>query len=216
MLGRIQKSGQENEIFFRPVLTSAHSDTLTPLPHALRGPSASKCRGPCRGLKPLPPLAAKQNKGVIEMSPESSWLDKGVSRIMNRSKPNDRSKGQLILKNMLPKKMSEVLLDFAEPLLEGLSPNADTESRKSVLQVAVVIWNYSIALKTQNQKYIKLFKNIRPMFDGGIGEQVLALMMGRKESLYPENNTYIADFDLNWDEKESEYHLTVMSTESPK
>ena len=86
--------------------------------------------------------------------------------------------------------MSEVIEDFAEPLLEG----ADTpdEFRKA-LTIAMIAWNYSLldeaARAEPDPTRAELMADplVRDMFEA---------LIERKRQLYPDNRRAILDFQL--------------------
>ena len=148
------------------------------------------------------------------MSKNKTWLDNAVERIA--SKPE--YKGKTILKNTLPQKMSEVLLDFAKPLLDGIDMS-DRLALESVIKMAATVWNYSIVMGKPSGGIISRLhkKSIEAMvakaFSGNIGECVLKTLLDRKKALYPDNKHAVADFEVKWNSDGSQFHLTVMSTE---
>ena len=144
-----------------------------------------------------------------------TWLDKGTDKILN--KPEYANKKFKIVKNALPKKMSEVLLDFAAPLLESIDMS-DRLAIKSAIQMAVFIWNYSVIesgcqpdrLSGTTVKSVKQLVEKRFRSDP-IGRVVLDTLLERKKTLYSENNRMIIDFDMSWDKRGENMHLTIFS-----
>ena len=144
-----------------------------------------------------------------------SWLDKGTEKIL--SKPEYANKKFAIMKNALPQKMSEVLLDFAAPLLDTINMS-DKAVLESTIQTAVFIWNYAIIkgghypktltkrmadqIKTLVEKQLSCDPDFRMLF---------TILLDRKKSLYPDNNRMIVDFNISWDKKDETMHLTVLS-----
>ncbi len=120
------------------------------------------------------------------MAKIESWLDKGI---VSLSEKHDL-KGKAVLKNVLSKKMSEVLLEFAMPLLEGID-TSDECLLRATLTVAVTVWNYSILKQScgSNQK-TKLQKKLTASaiasgFRDPIGQEVLRVLLERKTELFP-------------------------------
>ena len=154
----------------------------------------------------------------IAMDNKNKWLDAGINNILK--KPVYEKANTTILKNMLPQKLSAVLLDFAKPLLD-ITDLSDETATKSAVMVAVTIWNYSIINDENappNTMINGLDKNlitstIENAFNGYIGERVFTDLLNRKKSLYPENHRIIGDFDLNWNKAKTEFHLTVLTND---
>ena len=121
------------------------------------------------------------------------------------------------MKNALPQKMSEVLLDFAAPLLDTIDMR-DKAVLEPTIQIAIFIWNYAVIVSGQYPKTLTkgmvgqvkaLVENRRsndPVF-----RTLLAVLLERKKSLYPDNNRMIVDFNVSWDKKGENMHLTVFS-----
>jgi len=151
------------------------------------------------------------------MADKNKWLDAGLENMLKN--PAYAKSNTTILKNMLPQKMSAVLLDFAKPLLD-ITDLSDKAAAKSAITVAATVWNYSIinddnassslAIGSPDKKSI--LTAIENAFHGYIGERIFADLLSRKKSLYPENNRIIGDFDLNWNESGTEVHLSVITT----
>jgi len=149
------------------------------------------------------------------MPQKKSWLDKGIESII---KKDPVYADKIMMKNALPQKMSEVLLDFAKPLLDEIDPH-NKKALNSAILTAVTVWNKIVHIERQtpsdsfadrlNRKSMMVM--YRRAFKGDIGESVLAALQERKQSLYPDNKCRIVDFDINWDDPEYTYHLTVMS-----
>jgi len=101
-------------------------------------------------------------------------------------------------------KMSEVIQDFAEPLLDG----ADSpEEVKKALVIAMVAWNHSL-LQEAGEPGL-----------GGIKSDLLAdptvrgvfeSLVERKWALYPDNRRFILDYELI--PSGHEYRFNVIST----
>ena len=152
------------------------------------------------------------------MDSKNKWLDAGIEKMLKN--PAYAKANTTVLKNMLPQKMSAVLLDFAKPLLDMIDLSDETATRSAVM-VAVSIWNYSII----NNKNVPtkpildgldkktIIATVEKAFRGHIGERILTDLLSRKKSLYPDNNRLIGDFDLTWNKSKTEFHLTVFTSE---
>jgi hypothetical protein len=110
----------------------------------------------------------------------------------------------IVLCDGAAEKMSEVIEDFAEPLLSRAdSPDDVTKA----LQIAMAAWNYSLldeAAKAEPDcPYSFLFAdpNMRSVFE---------FLLERKRRLYPENTRAILDFQLV--PNGTEFQFNVVST----
>ena len=144
-----------------------------------------------------------------------SWLDNGTDKILR--KPEYANKEPKIIKNALPQKMSEVLLDFAAPLLESIDMS-DRFVLKSAIQTDIFIWNYSIIdsgfqPKTLTGNTADSVKNMveKQFCRDPMTRIMIATLLERKKTLYPDNNRMIVDFDMSWDKKGENMHLTILS-----
>ena len=101
-------------------------------------------------------------------------------------------------------KMSEVIEDFAEPLLSRAESPEDV---KTALLVAMTAWNYSLldeeAKAEPDNPHLKLLAdpNARSIFDS---------LLERKRLLFPDNRRAIIDFELI--PNGTEYQFNVVST----
>ena len=144
-----------------------------------------------------------------------SWLDKGTEKILG--KPEYANKKFKIMNNALPQKMSEVLLDFAAPLLDAID-KSDKVVLESTIKMATFMWNYAVISSGQYPKILtkSLVNQVKTTVENQIGNDpifrtFLAILMERKKSLYPDNNRMIVDFNVNWDRNGDTFHLTVLS-----
>jgi hypothetical protein len=115
-----------------------------------------------------------------------------------------RHPDSILLCGNAQEKMSEVLEDFAEPLLREAKTPEDT---KKALLIAMVAWNYSLlddaARQDPNAPHAAMMADpiVRDMFNS---------LAARKQALYPNNRRIILDFQLI--PNGSEYRFNVVST----
>jgi hypothetical protein len=86
-------------------------------------------------------------------------------------------------------KMSQVLEEFAQPLLRDAQ---SLDELKKALLVAMVAWNHSLldeAAAAESEMASRLFAN--PNF-----RPVLNALIARKKQLYPHNRRFILDYEL--------------------
>lgn len=144
-----------------------------------------------------------------------SWVDKGTAKIWG--KPEYANRNYTVIKNALPEKMSTVLLNFAQPLIETVDMS-DKLVAKSTIQMATFIWNYAViksgetsaslpdALITMVVNEVEKQQKNDPIFKSVIDD-----LLERKISLYPDNNRMISDFDISWSNNGASMHLTVFT-----
>jgi hypothetical protein len=144
---------------------------------------------------------------------KKSWLDNGIDSL---AKSNPALNGKVIVKNARPQKMSEILLDFAKPILDDIDIT-DTLVLRPALKIAIVAWNHLVTSadgQPRNRRASELLGSaVAQTFGDPIGQEIFRLLSERKKLLYPDAKVLIADFDLAWDNKTNELHLTVMSAD---
>lgn len=120
----------------------------------------------------------------------TSTLDKGLESMLAK---NPALKGKTVLRNALPIKMSEVLLEYAQPLLDGVGENK-TEF-VNALKMAMVVWNYEIMTEEG-----KVTDEMRMLFEYGLmdkdSKEIISILQERKKKLFPDIKHTIADFKL--------------------
>ena len=106
-------------------------------------------------------------------------------------------------------KMSEMILEYAEPLLE----NAQTEGEMSAaIAFAIAAWNASYLPDKKWRR--SLVDCIVTEFDSPEGsrdlEDSMLAMVDRKRALYADEDRVVHDFELTFDGDQA--HLSVIST----
>jgi len=108
-----------------------------------------------------------------------------------------------------PRKMSEVLMDFAQPLLDIV----DDAGFKNVIILASLCWNLSFLPEQKQQKQLKIIVDelskpdplIRPELDAWVRK-----LLQRKKALFADDRRMIVNYKVV-DEKDGQ-RLFVMST----
>ena len=111
-------------------------------------------------------------------------------------------------------KMSEILLDFARPLFTDVDKESDAFD--TAVGIAVTVWNISQAPEeVQDALLDELLDRATeddPSAADGL-QQTLALMLERKQQLYPDNNRIVLDYKIV--KRGSHTHVDVVSTVTP-
>lgn len=132
---------------------------------------------------------AKFNPGQIAFS--SAYQKKHPDTILLSGNPGE--------------KMSDVIRDFAEPLLQDAQ---SVEEVRKALGIAMAVWNYSLlddAIRAKpDSKTAELLSNpaLRAIFD---------FLIARKQQLYPENRRIIVDYQFHFG-PENTIAFNVIST----
>ena len=96
-------------------------------------------------------------------------------------------------------KMSEVILDFAEPFLEGIR---DEESWETMIGFAILCWNIALTSEEEQEKslsdriaeLVKSAKNDPSAAD--FLEVIGRLLLERKKALFPDNKRPILNYEI--------------------
>ena len=109
-----------------------------------------------------------------------------VDRV-RQSLPGERIK---IVKRHAGRKISEVLMEFAEPWLDEAR---NDDQRKPVIGMAVLAWNLAAIPEPER------WDGVSPEFAETLrepAEAILKEMIGRKLSVYPEENRSLLDYEV--------------------
>ena len=154
------------------------------------------------------------------MSTDKSSNGDGIKKIIQ----DPKFAGKLILKDMLPIKMSTVLLDFAKPLLDKTDFSNKRAAEKTI-QKAVEVWNYSIVLDRvcansgaeENRLYrLAMAAMIKNKLSFRISQSDYKSLLERKESLYPDYNHFIIEHNVRWSDGGNQMHLAVVTGDANK
>jgi hypothetical protein len=131
-----------------------------------------------------------------------------LQRAMERStKPNN----EIIVTTPKKEKMSEIILKFAQPLLNGTT---SAKEEKSAITTAIIGWNLSLLPKDLQSNYIKdITKSLNPSNPSKSfsddAHEVFNFLIVRKKSLFPKINRMVVDFELV--DTPDGLHLNVVS-----
>lgn len=144
----------------------------------------------------------------------------GIERIIQ----DPRFAGKFILKDMLPIKMSAVILDFAEPLLDKIDLSNKRVTEKTI-QKAIEIWNYTIVIDracveagaVDNRLYrLAMAGTVKQRLSFRISKTDYYELLERKEALYPDNNFFIIEHNVRWSDNDGQMHLAVVTGDASK
>ncbi len=97
---------------------------------------------------------------------------------------------------MPPRKLSEVLLEFAKPLLDELD---DAESCERAIELVALSWNLSLLDERERWRILHDFAADMGQRDALVQqqtEQMVRELVERKKALYPEDRRMVVDFKL--------------------
>jgi hypothetical protein len=106
------------------------------------------------------------------------------------------------------RKMSEILMEFAGPLLAQVS---DDEHRKLVIGISVLGWNYALFPSNERASFLESMRGYMPGMDAETMEKFLAALAERKARLFPDILRYILDFEFSSTEGRLELFVTSVA-----
>lgn len=136
-------------------------------------------------------------------------IEKSQEQLKNRVKKNLGDK-VILHQNELPIKMSEVILELADELLEMANTKKQYES---VIMITVLAWNLAtLESQTQSQEALESFlnKNVHDEQHKKDTLEIITALIKKKNLLFPYINRIIVDFQLVGNKKN--FHLNVIST----
>ena len=106
------------------------------------------------------------------------------------------------------RKMSEVILDFAEPLLDAID---DDELFEKAIGCAVVCWNLSFLTEIKKQRHVRAIVNkldksdLLTRFEA---EDYVRMLLERKRILFADEKRIVINYKIV---EEDQHHLSVVS-----
>jgi hypothetical protein len=124
----------------------------------------------------------------------------GNSRRLKRAMRATRSRGHIVSDELDGVKMSEVLLDFAEPLVGGLSLPDDRDAFVAALKIAGLLWNEAVCpgQGSSEELYARLSDGMGIPRDPGM-EKLFDAVIVRGRLLYPDLDRLVASVHVTVD-----------------
>lgn len=115
----------------------------------------------------------------------------------------------ILIENPQKEKISEILLEFAEPLTAACEGD---KAFYNALQLSVIAWNSSFfSLKERNELIDEgINKHIDNNEDREITKEIISMMLDRKKKNFSHIKMFIVDFEITY--KGKKRHLTVLSS----
>jgi hypothetical protein len=154
-------------------------------------------------------LKKKKNK---TRKPLSVGMARLVQRLPNLNLP---AQEKVLINPPEHEKMSEVILDFAQPLLD-MSDN--DEATQKAIDFAIVAWNFAIIKERSGEQALEemMRKTAKPGTDEAMIERYkphFDMLFQRKRELFPDNQRMILDYEFT--ESRDKFHLNVLSYSAP-
>ena len=127
-----------------------------------------------------------------------------------RSKSLANEQTQFPLGNISARKLSEVVLEFGEPLINEVK---GTESEESAIKMSVIFWNASLlpqqkALEIMKSDFDNLANGIHALISGF--HSMFNMMYDRKQNYFSTDNRFIVDYSL--EKNRDGFYFQVVST----
>jgi hypothetical protein len=114
-----------------------------------------------------------------------------------------------IIRDSTLEKMSDILLDYAEPFLDVIDIDNNAEYEK-IIMIAIAFWNCSI-MEDSPKSRKKIRKLLEPIMPDDESRSVVQYMLERKQKMYPNNKRMILNYELT-ETPGGGFHLSVAST----
>ena len=155
-------------------------------------------------------VSSVESQNEYNESEEERYTNEGLERLQqkyNKEHPNQNAE---IIRNLNKEKMSEVLLEFGEPLFNKVDGD-DLEENKHAARLIIALWN-SIVAHERGQEKTSPLTNV--YLNGLLKRRGLPNIDEwriRKKELFPNNKRYVLDFEFA-ERDDDQFHLTVIST----
>ena len=162
--------------------------------------------------KKKPKIPKSQKKRIQERKRLKKAISNSQENLLQRVKDQSIDGGRELLiapPNMT--KMSEIIIDYAQPLLNVAK---NDEEQKKAISIAIAIWNLSLYPKEMQSEYIGKITEIMTASrkDGRLTDnekEVLNYLMERKKTFFPDIKRVILDYD--YVETPQGFHINVVS-----
>ena len=109
------------------------------------------------------------------------------------------------------KKISQTLLEYAEPMIQKPEMDISSEDLKANLSVALGIWNAAVLASCGNASYLQMTRQ-------AVGSEMapfIDFMVQRKMTLFQDHHFLMSDLDVCEDDV-GECHVRVAARDAPK
>ncbi|MEZ4631274.1 MAG: hypothetical protein R2880_11285 [Deinococcales bacterium] len=139
----------------------------------------------------------------------SKTYDRDVSPQFEQKLKRQNPHLKYIQGNPTEPKLSGVIIDYAEPLLES---DEGDEDPQTVLRYAIVLWNLAFLNKDKaREKFLELFRADTPSSVITNATNMFDMMYQRKQQYFADDKRTVIDFEISI-LANGDYHLQVAST----
>ena len=158
------------------------------------------------------------NTNLPDYVREKNMVDESIQKMEHRLVKTTGESYKIIRDETLAS-MSEILLDFAEPIVNAVDMD-DRDAYENAIKMSIVFWNASTMIemsRTSRKGIIRklldalmVHKLLKPFTRNAESNEISLFMLGRKQQLYPNVNRLIMDYELI--DTVDGYHITVATT----
>ena len=152
----------------------------------------------------------KQKKSILKKIAENKRKKSQKRKSQLRSKMPQKNLSQIPLESIKSSKLSEAVLEYAEPLLNHANQGKEEEN---AIKISILFWNASLLPKDEALQSIEPIVNMangNPNIESKFYD-MFEMMYNRKQSSYESDKRFIVNYSL---EKNNDgYYLQVASTQ---
>jgi hypothetical protein len=152
----------------------------------------------------------KQQRRARKRKAQRARQPSGQQILLKRAQQSDYLKDAQIVANPGDmEKMSDVILQFAEPLIQGPAGVIS----KNAIRLALAVWNASLLPKAEQLETLKALVDMLPEDDQDARRELAAafdMLLARKRRYFAKNPRVILDYQIT--ESADMLHLDVIST----
>jgi hypothetical protein len=149
-------------------------------------------------------MSKKKKRRLRLGGPSSQSVALGQSELIVRNLAQE-PRVRLRLNAAGVEKMSDVLLRFAEPILDQVAP---LDQKKATLLFAITAWNYCL-MSSEEQSHMRL--SLSHIFTDAHYGADFEMLIQRKTELYPRNRRLFMGLEVA--ESAGRLHVNVISTD---
>jgi hypothetical protein len=152
----------------------------------------------------------KQQRRARKRKAQRARQPSGQQILLKRAQQSDYLKdAQIVVNPGDMEKMSDVILQFAEPLIQGPAGVIS----KNAIRLAIAVWNASLLPKAEQLETLKVLVDMLPEDDQDARRELAAafdMLLARKRRYFAKNTRVILDYQIT--ESADMVHLDVIST----
>lgn len=151
---------------------------------------------------------AKKNTVQKITKEDCGVSDESLSRMKDKMQEMSGGIGHELIRDSSLEKMSDILLEYGEPLLDTIDSDNKAEYEKAIM-ISMMLWNCAIMQEAPKGRK-KIEKMLKPIMPDAESRSVVKYMLERKREMFPDNKRMIMNYELA--ETPDGFHLSVAST----